>query len=98
MTWFMDQISEHQRDLSNSASSRFVVEFVAGLVAAAERTRSILDRLHVDETGIERNLRRGCDASSPSHCTSSSPPAASPTPTSSCGGSPSLPTRRGRIS
>jgi adenylosuccinate lyase len=59
MTWFMDQISEHQRDLSNSASSRFVVEFVAGLVAAAERTRSILDRLHVDETGIERNLREG---------------------------------------
>ncbi|MFO8041754.1 MAG: lyase family protein, partial [Alkalispirochaeta sp.] len=39
MTWFMDQISEHQRDLSNSASGRFVVEFVAGFVAAAERTR-----------------------------------------------------------
>jgi adenylosuccinate lyase len=59
MTWFMDQISEHQRDLSNSASGRFVVEFVAGFVAAAERTRRILERLHVDEPGIERNLRTG---------------------------------------
>jgi adenylosuccinate lyase len=59
MTWFMDQISEHQRDLSNSASGRFVVEFVAGFVAAAERTRRILERLHVDEEGIERNLRTG---------------------------------------
>ncbi len=59
MTWFMDQISEHQRDLSNSASGRFVVEFVAGLVAAAERMRSILERLHVDEDGIVRNLSAG---------------------------------------
>lgn len=59
MTWFMDQISEHQRDLSNSASSRFVVEFVAGFVAAAERMRSIVERLRVDHEGIERNLREG---------------------------------------
>jgi len=59
MTWFMDQISEHQRDLSNSASGRFVVEFIAGFVAAAERTRRILERLRVDEEGIERNLRTG---------------------------------------
>jgi adenylosuccinate lyase len=59
MTWFMDQISEHQRDLSNSASGRFVVEFFGGFVAAAERMRSILERLRVDRDGIERNLREG---------------------------------------
>ena len=59
LTWFMDQISEHQRDLSNSASGRFVVEFIAGFCAAAERMRSILDRLHVDQDGIEANLRTG---------------------------------------
>lgn len=59
MTFFMDQISEHQRDLSNSASSRFVVEFIAGFVAAAERTRSILARLHIDTEGIRRNLATG---------------------------------------
>lgn len=56
-TWFMDQISEHQRDLSNSASGRFVVEFIAGFVAAAERMRTIVARLRVDRDGIERNLR-----------------------------------------
>jgi adenylosuccinate lyase len=55
----MDQISEHQRDLSNSASGRFVVEYIAGFAAAAERTRRILERLRVDEGGIERNLEAG---------------------------------------
>ncbi len=59
MTWFMDQISEHQRDLSNSASGRFVVEYIAGFVAAAERMRSIVERLRVDREGIERNLADG---------------------------------------
>jgi adenylosuccinate lyase len=58
-TWFMDQISEHQRDLSNSASGRFVPEFIAGLVAAGERMRRILERLTVDQAGIERNLTEG---------------------------------------
>ncbi|MCG8480102.1 MAG: adenylosuccinate lyase [Spirochaetales bacterium] len=61
VTWFMDQISEHQRDLSNSASSRFVVEFVAGLVAAAERMRRILARLSVDREGIDRNVAAGSE-------------------------------------
>ncbi len=59
VTWFMDQISEHQRDLSNSASGRFVVEFVAGFVAAAERMRSILARLRVDREGIAANVAAG---------------------------------------
>ena len=61
MSWFMDQISEHQRDLTNSASQRFVAEFVAGLVAAAERMRTILTRLHVDTEGIARNLDAGVE-------------------------------------
>ena len=47
ITFFADQISEHQRDLSNSASGRFVVEFVAGFAAAAERMRRIIERLAV---------------------------------------------------
>ncbi|MDA3948517.1 MAG: lyase family protein, partial [Spirochaeta sp.] len=59
MTWFMDQISEHQRDLSNSASGRFVGEFIAGFVAATERMRQILERLRVDREGIARNLEAG---------------------------------------
>lgn len=58
-TWFMDQISEHQRDLSNSASGRFVAEYLAGFCAAAERMRRILERLHFDYERIGANLAEG---------------------------------------
>src|SRR5690606_31536898 len=36
-TLYADQISEHQRDLTNSASSRFTAEIIAGFAAALER-------------------------------------------------------------
>ncbi|HTX72059.1 MAG TPA: lyase family protein [Rectinemataceae bacterium] len=57
MTFFMDQISEHQRDLTNSASERFVPEFVAGLCAAANRMLGVLDGLVVDRARMAANLR-----------------------------------------
>ncbi len=53
----LDQISEHQRDLSNSASGRFVGEFIAGAVAAAERMRKVLAGLQVDRSRMLANLR-----------------------------------------
>jgi adenylosuccinate lyase len=56
MTWTMDQISEHQRDLTNSASSRFVAEYIAGFCAAVARMISILDGLGIHREGMERNL------------------------------------------
>ena len=40
-TYYMDQISEHQRDLTNSASARFQPRLLLGLAVAAERTREI---------------------------------------------------------
>ncbi len=52
----MDQISEHQRDLSNSASGRFVGEFIAGAVAAGERMRRVLSGLQVDRERMRANL------------------------------------------
>ena len=57
MTFFMDQISEHQRDLTNSASERFSVEFLAGLAAAANRMLKVLKSLHVDRARMMANLR-----------------------------------------
>ena len=57
MTLFMDQISEHQRDLTNSASARFLPEFIAGLVAAANRTHKILSGLQVDRNRMLERLR-----------------------------------------
>ena len=47
MTFFMDQISEHQRDLSNSASQRFIVEYIAGFSFAVKRMIKILKSLNV---------------------------------------------------
>ncbi|MBN1242289.1 MAG: adenylosuccinate lyase [Spirochaetales bacterium] len=59
MTFFMDQVSEHQRDLTNSASERFVVEFVAGLCAAANRMLKVLRGLKVDRARMAANLASG---------------------------------------
>ena len=58
MTFYLDQISEHQRDLTNSASSRFVAEYVAGLTAALARMGKVLSKLGV----IEKRMRANIDA------------------------------------
>lgn len=55
-TFFMDQISEHQRDLTNSASERFIPEYLAGLSAAANRMLSVLAGLGVDRDRMASNL------------------------------------------
>lgn len=57
MTFYMDQISEHQRDLSNSASARFVPRLVLGLTLAARRTNKGLTGLVVDESQMVGRLR-----------------------------------------
>ncbi|HLT58818.1 MAG TPA: lyase family protein [Limnochordales bacterium] len=67
MTVYMDQISEHQRDLTNSASSRFIVEVAAGLALAASRLARESERLAVDREAMARNLAltRGLIAAEP---------------------------------
>jgi adenylosuccinate lyase len=60
-TFFMDQISDHQRDLTNSASSRFVAEYLAGFALAAERTKSVLSSLVVDRARMAQNIARTGD-------------------------------------
>ena len=59
MTWFMDQISEHQRDLTNSASSRFVADYLAGFAAAIARITSVVARLGVDQDRMRANVTTG---------------------------------------
>jgi adenylosuccinate lyase len=44
-TVFMDQISEHQRDLTNSASARFVPEIFAGFCYASFRMNDALAKV-----------------------------------------------------
>ncbi|TVQ23265.1 MAG: adenylosuccinate lyase [Spirochaetaceae bacterium] len=55
MTFFMDQISEHQRDLTNSASGRFVVDYLAGLVAAVARMTKVVQTLKVHTDRMAAN-------------------------------------------
>jgi adenylosuccinate lyase len=57
MTFFMDQISEHQRDLSNSASQRFIADYVAGFCLAVSRMASVIGGLGVDRERLLANLR-----------------------------------------
>jgi len=57
MTVYMDQISEHQRDLTNSASGRFVSELFTGFIYSVHRLTAALKRLHVDVEAMQRNLK-----------------------------------------
>lgn len=56
MTFFMDQISDHQRDLTNSASSRFIADYIAGFSSAFNRMKKILSSLNVDRERLMKNL------------------------------------------
>ncbi len=56
LTFFMDQVSEHQRDLTNSASERFVADYLAGFGAAVNRELSVLRGLVVDRGRMAANL------------------------------------------
>lgn len=56
ITFYMDQISEHQRDLTNSASQRFIADYVTGFTMAVARMRSVVTGLHPDKEGMARNL------------------------------------------
>jgi adenylosuccinate lyase len=57
ITFFMDQISEHQRDLSNSASQRFIADYVAGFCLGVSRMGSVIRGLGVDRKRLLENLR-----------------------------------------
>jgi len=56
MSFYMDQISEHQRDLSNSASARFQADYIAGFAAAVARMKKIVAGLSVNKEQLRKNL------------------------------------------
>lgn len=56
MTFYMDQISEHQRDLTNSASQRFIADYTAGFTMAVNRMKKIISGLQADRESMEKNL------------------------------------------
>jgi adenylosuccinate lyase len=56
VTTYMDQISEHQRDLTNSASQRFLGEILAATAYAGTRLASSLEGIRVDRDRLKANL------------------------------------------
>ncbi|MDR2467501.1 MAG: adenylosuccinate lyase [Spirochaetaceae bacterium] len=58
-TFFLDQISEHQRDLTNSASQRFVAEYITGFACAARRMILIVEGLSFNRERLRANLAGG---------------------------------------
>jgi adenylosuccinate lyase len=60
-TVLMDQISEHQRDLTNSASMRFVIEFVAAFAYAVYRSKGALEAVEPDVDRMRDVLEQGKD-------------------------------------
>jgi len=61
MTVLMDQISEHQRDLTNSASMRFVMEHVAAFAYAIHRLSQTLEAVEPDAARMRELLEGGKD-------------------------------------
>lgn len=56
ITLYSDQISEHQRDLTNSASSRFVPEILAALYISVSRLDKTMKSLQVDKENLRKNF------------------------------------------
>ena len=52
-----DVVSEHQRDLTNSASAKFYIpEIINSFVYSVKRATSVLEKLEVDKESMKRNF------------------------------------------
>jgi adenylosuccinate lyase len=69
ITVYCDQISEHQRDLSNSCSQRFIPEIIAALVSTVDRLRRVCGRLVTDKEAMQRvfDMTGGMVAAEPAY-------------------------------
>ncbi len=60
-TCYMDQLSEHQRDLTNSASSRFYVDIPVALYLCSCRLKHVLERFFIDRQSMLDNMKKSGD-------------------------------------
>lgn len=58
ITVYQDQLSEHQRDLTNSASGRFMPEVAVGLLLAVNRLKRVSAKMQVDRENMLKNFNR----------------------------------------
>ncbi len=58
ITKYLDQVSEHQRDLTNSASQRYDAEFLVVFDFCVRRITNVSRKLRVDSKNLKRNLEQ----------------------------------------
>jgi len=58
---YLDQISDHQRDLTNSASGRFFPEMPLALYLCADRLDKTCRKMIVDKESLQRNFGKNKD-------------------------------------
>ncbi|RLG70995.1 MAG: adenylosuccinate lyase [Candidatus Iainarchaeum archaeon] len=56
ITVYLDSISEHQRDLTNSASQRFLVEILAACYIMTKKLQKLMQELKINRYAMKRNL------------------------------------------
>ena len=56
ITSYMDQISEHQRDLTNSLSQRYIPEILVIFDSSVRRIKKITENITVDRKNLKRNF------------------------------------------
>lgn len=61
MTYYLDQISEHQRDLTNSASSRFIPELFCALFLSSKRLSKTISKIVLNKESLQKNLYQNKD-------------------------------------
>jgi adenylosuccinate lyase len=54
---YMDQISEHQRDLTNSCSQRYIPELLVGFCSSIRRMIRVCSKLEVDQNNMLKNFK-----------------------------------------
>jgi adenylosuccinate lyase len=61
ITMHLDQISEHQRDLTNSASQRYIQELLVAFDYCVRKLTKISERLEVDRERMQANFMQAGD-------------------------------------
>ncbi|MBU0951991.1 MAG: adenylosuccinate lyase [Elusimicrobia bacterium] len=61
VTVYLDMISEHQRDLTNSCSQRYIPELLVGFDSSVLRIIKVSGKLQVDEKGLAKNFNQSRD-------------------------------------
>lgn len=57
ITVFMDEVSEHQRDLTNSASGRFLMELFVAFDHSVNWTKDALTKIEINKNNIKKHVQ-----------------------------------------